>query len=214
MFVEYSIPYIVFIMFLLFFSIDGNVLVKKNDFYKSLNCLVCFFFLLLSIVFIGCRGFVEADWYYYLPYFERTPSLFDGQEKIDYFFETNAWEIGYALFNILCKTFFKDYLVYQFVCFIIDFIILHFFFKEYCGKYYFLGWTLFWIFQGFVFEIIIIRNTKSIMLFLISVKYAQNKKILKYMLLNIFGILFHSSAIIYLPLYFFFQLKRNVKFEF
>lgn len=213
MHIEYAIPYILFTIFLILFAVDGNVFVKNNNFYKSLRSFSLTTVAILSIFFIGCRGFVEADWYYYFPYFERTPSLFDGEEKIRYFFKTNAWENGYAIFNIICKTFTSSYFGFQFICFSIDFLVLHFFFKKYCGKYYFLGWVLFWIFQGFVFEIIILRNTKSIMLFLISIKYAHQKKVIKYMLLNLLGLMFHSSAALYLPLYFFFQLKRIKKLE-
>lgn len=213
MYVEYALPYILFTFFLVLFAIDGNVFIKNNAFYKSIRNFSLASVVIVSIFFIGCRGFVEADWYFYLPYFEKTPSFFDGEEKIRYFFRTNAWETGYGIFSIICKTLTDNYLAYQFICFLIDFIVLHFFFKEYCGKYYFLGWCLFWIFQGFVFEIIILRNAKAIMLFLISIKYAQNKKIIKYILLNLLGLMFHSSAIFYFPLYFFFQMKRNKKLE-
>lgn len=210
---EYALPYILFTIFLTLFAVDGNVFVKNNTFYRSLRSFSVVTIIVFSIFFIGCRGFVEADWYFYFPYFDKCPSLFDGEDKIRYFFKTNAWEIGYAVFNIICKTLTDDYFGFQFICFLIDFTILHFFFKEYCGKYYFLAWVFFWIFQGFVFEIIILRNSKAIMLFLLSIKQARNKKIVRYFLLNLLGLMFHSSAVFYLPLYFFFQLKRNRKLE-
>jgi hypothetical protein len=38
---------------------------------------------------------------------------------------------------------------------------------------------------------------------MLSLKYLENRNIIPYMLLNLLGFLFHSSAIIFLPLYFF-----------
>ena len=46
------------------------------------------------------------------------------------------------------------------------------------------------------------RNTKSFSLFLLSLPYLQNRKLLPYLLLNMTGCLFHISSMIYLPLYF------------
>lgn len=208
-----SFPYIAFSLLFFLFSLDGYVFSKNTEAYKSIRFLFVNATVLISIYFIGCRGFVAADWYFYLPYFEKCPTFFDETSKIFEFVKNNEYEKGYCLFSIICKSIFDNYFAFQFICFVIDFFVLHSFFKEYCGKYYFLGWCLFWIFQGFVFEIIILRNAKAIMLFLISIKYAQNKKIIKYILLNLLGLMFHSSAIFYFPLYFFFQMKRNKKLE-
>jgi hypothetical protein len=51
-------------------------------------------------------------------------------------------------------------------------------------------------------EIDLFRNSKAIMLFLISVKYIKEKKLFCYLSLNLLGCLFHISSLIYLPLYF------------
>jgi len=40
------------------------------------------------------------------------------------------------------------------------------------------------------------------MLFLISLKYIEERKIFKYMMINCIGVLFHTSSLLYLPLYF------------
>jgi hypothetical protein len=49
------------------------------------------------------------------------------------------------------------------------------------------------------------RNIKSILLFLISIKYLQERKPLPYFFLNLLGLSFHVTSFIYLPLYFFFH---------
>ena len=45
-------------------------------------------------------------------------------------------------------------------------------------------------------------NIKAILLFLLSLRYLQERKILPYMLLNVLGMSFHVSSVAYLPLYF------------
>jgi hypothetical protein len=40
------------------------------------------------------------------------------------------------------------------------------------------------------------------MLFFLSITYIEQKKLVKYILLNILAVLFHASAIIYMPMYF------------
>jgi hypothetical protein len=46
------------------------------------------------------------------------------------------------------------------------------------------------------------RNAKSILLFMVSLQYVKNRRIIPYMFLNGCGILFHMSAVLYLPFYF------------
>jgi hypothetical protein len=47
------------------------------------------------------------------------------------------------------------------------------------------------------------------MLFLISLKYIEEKKIIKYILLNCIGSLFHIMSILYIPLYFILNKKNS-----
>ena len=47
-----------------------------------------------------------------------------------------------------------------------------------------------------------LRNIKSILLFFISIKYIYARDCMKYILLNLLGLSFHSTSIFYLPLYF------------
>ncbi|MCR4743341.1 MAG: EpsG family protein, partial [Treponema sp.] len=186
---------------------------KDNTLNVSLNLPVFIFFFLFSVVFLGCRGFLAADWLNYYPFFERSPVIPDGIEVIRDFLNKSQFELGHAISTVICKSFVDNYLFFQLVYFVIDLIILHYFFKEYCGKYYFLGWALFYVFNGFNLEIIIIRNAKAMALFLLSIKYMNNRKFGKYLLLNIIGMFFHRSAILYIPLYFLPRLKRNKSLE-
>jgi hypothetical protein len=61
---------------------------------------------------------------------------------------------------------------------------------------------MFFVFGGEIIEFNLMRNVKSILLFLLSLKYLQERRILPYMLLNVLGMSFHITSVIYLPLYF------------
>jgi hypothetical protein len=63
--------------------------------------------------------------------------------------------------------------------------------------------TLFLVFYGLTFEADLMRNVKSLLLFLLSLKYIENRNWVKYFLLNFIGLSFHWSSFIFLPLYFF-----------
>mgnify|MGYP003609644350 CR=1 FL=1 len=62
--------------------------------------------------------------------------------------------------------------------------------------------VVFFVFAGEI-EINLLRNMKSMLLFLISLEYLKNRKFLPYLLLNILGLTFHATAIFFLPFYFF-----------
>jgi len=68
--------------------------------------------------------------------------------------------------------------------------------------------------EGFILEVNLLRNIKSVLLFLISLRYIENRKFFKFLILNLLGILFHWSAIIYLPLYFFLHKKVDLRVYF
>lgn len=210
---EYSYPYILFeaIIFLLFFSIQ--TVNQNGKLKKSLGLFNIYTFFLISIVFIGCRGFIGLDWNFYYPYFIKAPSIFDSSTEISKFIENSNWNIGYCLFNIFCKTFTESYFGFQLISATIDVILLHFVFERYCHKYYFLAWFLYFSFNGFGIEILYLRNAKSICLFLLSLKYVEERSFIKYLFMNILGYLFHTSAILFIPLYFLFIAKRRKRLE-
>jgi hypothetical protein len=196
---------------MLFMLIENGL----RDIQKSFKLLSKYFVFLSFIFFIGCRGYVAQDWVLYYPFFKSVPSLFLGLDKIYNFLSTrNAYEVGYACYNIILKTISANYLMFQFISVAIDYFILDRFFNKYMPKYYAFCFLLYFIFQGLIFEIILLRNVKSILLFLISLDYLYNRKALKYFLLNILGLLFHSSAIIYFPCYFLLNKRINKRILF
>ena len=155
----------------------------KNEIYKKriLKSIVIFL-----IFFLGTRGFLGWDWYFYYPSF---------MEK------TYIYEKGYMIYTSLIGSIFKNYIFYQIITTTIDFIALYYIFKKYC-KYPVVAFAIFFSIQGLHIEVELLRNIKAIVLFLFSLKYIEERKIIPFLILNILGVLFHNSALIYIPMYF------------
>jgi hypothetical protein len=174
------------------------------------------------LFFFGLRGLLLTDWMVYYPFFEKVPTIWDGglvsafnmdfadEYTTDVSIERTGMERGFIYFTLLFKSLVPNYYAWIFFNSLIDVCLLDIFIRRY-SKYYVLGFIFFFVFEGIVIEVNLIRNIKAILLFLISIKYLQERRILPYMLLNILGFFFHSSAIIYLPLYFFLHKEWSKK---
>lgn len=203
----YSIPYIIlfFIYFLLF--LWENKMRKKNMNIKTIR----YFSMFIFVVFFGCRGYIDTDFSVYFPLYENAPTLFDANGIAKYFSDINKdfitrIEPGFKVFIIVLKTISSEYFLLQFVSSLIDIIVLDYIFRKYSPQYI-LSFIIFFIFSGFVIELNLMRNIKSILLFIISLKYIQERNAVKFFTLNGLGLLFHSSSIFYFPMYFFLHKK-------
>jgi hypothetical protein len=79
---------------------------------------------------------------------------------------------------------------------------LNWFLKKYLPlNYYAFGFILYFVFGGFYLETDLLRNSRSFFIFLFTIKYIEERKILRYYFFNSIGILFHLSSIIYLFVY-------------
>jgi hypothetical protein len=152
------------------------------------------------LFFFGLRGFVNTDWYNYYPYFEQLKTLWSGGLR-QLFASAYRFETGFELYSIIIKSICPNYFFWVFVSTVIDIALLHVIFKRYV-KYYVLAFIVFFVVGGCLMEINLMRNIKSILLFIFSLKYLQERRIMPYMLLNVLGVLFHISAIVYIPMYF------------
>lgn len=208
--ITYSIPYLVFGLYLfVLMLLEFRQLKQEKDIrFIRLGVIIGF------ILFFGLRGFVFSDWNIYYTLFEKMPTIWDGglfsvfnQDFTDYFTADAAtgkagMEKGFIYFTLFFKSIIPNYHAFVLFNVVIDVILLNLFIKRY-SSYYALSFLLFITFGGLIIECDLIRNIKAILLFLVSIKYLQERRIMPYMLLNLAGILFHSSAIVFLPLYFF-----------
>ncbi len=192
----YSIPYMVYFAFLLLLMFYEFELInrKQNISVVRVLCILGFLF------FFGLRGFVYTDWANYYSYFKDLPTEWN-QYKLAHFYSQWNMEVGFNIFSMLVKRICPDFFFWQFISSLIDVLLLNAIFKRY-PKYYTLGFIFFFLFNGIIIEINLMRNVKSILLFFYSIRYIEEKKILPYILFNLLGLTFHFSSLIYIPLYF------------
>jgi len=126
---------------------------------------------------------------------------------------TGIRDEGYAVINNFATMLFGSYTG---VLLLTSFI--------FCGAVYFsiyrqsknplLSVFLFYVMNVFFISMNMVRESLAISVFILSMPLLKERKTIKYMLLNIVGFTIHSSAIVYVPLYFiyrYFRLnKRNV----
>lgn len=187
-----------------------GVIIEKISERKRIRESFFIFSLLLLILFFGLRGYIGYDWYSYKPNFDKMVTigeLLKGNIQVLH----SGYELGFQIYTSFIKTLTNNYFIYNFINVSVDFIILYFVIKRF-SKYPILSLLLFFGIYGVALEIDMIRNAKSIMLFLLSIKYIEERKILNFGVLNILGILFHYSSILYLPMYFILNVKWNKKF--
>lgn len=203
----YSIPYLIlfFIFFMMF--LWENRIKRKNGNITVIRylCMIVF------VVFFGCRGYIDTDFMLYMPLYELSPTIDDSAGIAKFFSGINEdyilkIEPGFKVFMVLLKSISPDYFFLQFVSSLIDVLFLNYFFKKYSPQYV-LGFIAFLIFTGFIVEFNLLRNSKAIFIFIYSLQFIKERKAAKFFICNSIGLLFHSSAIFYFPLYFFLHKK-------
>jgi hypothetical protein len=206
----YSIPYLI-----LFYILYINIIpvykknIKINTFYIYQKYIV----IVVLILFFGFRGYVMIDWINYSRIYNNSPTLFDDINSIKEFLMPNRiinmnFEKGFLIYMIICKTLSPNYFFFQFISYVIDFTILYFFLKREIPGYIILGFVFFILFYGFQMKMHLLRNIKSILIFMISIKYIKERKFLNFFILNCFGALFHVTSFFFIPLYFI--LNKNI----
>ena len=108
--------------------------------------------------------------------------------------------MGARLYSSIVKTIIPNYFGWVFINTLIDLLVLRYVFKNYTHSQI-LPFLFFIAFNGLLIEFNLYRNIKAIDLFLLSLPYLQRRKILPYMILNLLGVSFHVSSLIYIPLY-------------
>lgn len=205
----YSIPYLAFLAFLivLMFWEFRQIKFEKDTTY------IRWITVLGLILFLGLRGFVYTDWMMYYPMFEKLPTIWEGgltnvltsDFSEDFITDVSmgkaGLELGFVYFTVIFKSLIPNYFAFIFFNSFIDVLLLDVFFRRY-SNYYVLSFILFMVFGGLGLEFNLLRNIKSFLFFLLSLKYIQERRIVPFLLLNFAGYSFHSSALIFLPLYF------------
>ncbi len=119
-------------------------------------------------------------------------------------------DFGYYLLNRFCILFTDNY---QFVIFVtslatVGFAYYHIFNKS---KHPYFSVFLFFATNVYFISMNMIRQSIATMLFIFAISAIKNKNYKKYFLICLIAFSFHSSAILYIPLYFLCKKEFNIK---
>lgn len=120
------------------------------------------------------------------------------------------WDSGYVIFTMICQCIKRDFHFFIFINTLVDILLFSVCLKKF-SKNYALSILFFLAFQGIITEINLLRNIKAILLFVFSIKYIRDRNLLKFLICNVVGYYFHSSALLYFPMYW--VLNKEYKFN-
>lgn len=197
-----SWPYLcVLIIFILLSLIESGT----HD--LSSRQAIRFICITIFVFFFGLRGYIGWDVHSYYPMYTNSPVL-SGLSFGD-LLGMDAREPGFRIYMSLLKTIWNNYHFYILISTCINAIVLNYFFKRYSFNYA----LCFVIFMAMMdsYEVDLQRNVKSLMLFFLSVRYIEERSFWPYLFLNLIGMMFHLTSILFIPLYFF--LYRPIRFK-
>lgn len=151
----------------------------------------------LFLLFFGFRWHILSDSLAYYDEFQKIEPIFDWKYIDEHSW---WWDKGYVIFTMIIKLFCDNFSFFVFINSLIDFTLFFLCLKKYSINIP-LSCLLFLSFQGILIEINLFRNIKAIMLFIYSISYIKDRNLLKFIICNGIGFTLHSSALLYLPMY-------------
>lgn len=203
----YSLPYI---LVLFVFAILATIYAQRHENKEDALLCTCTSVgaIVLFYIFFAFRGYVYSDWINY-------SEIFNNVEWGDIFNITNSkstaviHEPGYTLLMCLCSLVTREYAFLVFVITTIDTILFIRFLRRWNIENIAFAFMLFCTFEGVGLMFNALRNQLAIFIFLNGIEYIHKRKPIPYFLYCFAAVCFHSSSILYFPLYFFLSRKVN-----
>ena len=179
--------------YLLVFLTMVALIILYHQSSRKTQQIICWVCLCIFILFFGLRGDVGDDFRAYKDFYEWQT------------WEHVTWnDFGFAFLIMLFKTL---HLPFRFFIFILsaltNLLLFRFIYRQGMNVPFML--CVFLGMSGVVCEVDFIRSTLCMMLFVNSLHYLERCDNLRFFALNLMGLSFHVSALLYLPLYFFYH---------
>lgn len=177
------------------FIISNSATIKGKKLEKVFEIL----FIVLLIIISGTRTIGGTDYFIYNSLYDRIPDVFKFSK---YFFDGNIhYEMGYEFMCSLFKTLHFSFHSFTLIHSIIFYVLLYRFISKQKANHFFI--LIFFLYKMFLFDsMVYMRQSIAIVIFLNSIDYIKDKKIIKYLICCLLAILFHKTAYILIPLYF------------
>lgn len=204
---EYSLPYVTL---LVCFAIMALIYAQRCDREEDKNLCNCIVAISIGVffVFFAFRGYVYTDWTSYSEAYKNVSwndilSITSNKQT------AVIREPGYTLLMCICRIFSDEYAFLVVVITTIDTLLLIRFLKHWDIRNVPFVLMLIVAFQGVTIVFNLMRNQIAIFIFLNLIEYIVDRKPVKYFLGCFIAICFHSSSILYLPLYLFIGRRIN-----
>ena len=195
----YAIPYVILVILLGFLAI--LIEQKKED--DAFTHKITLWGILIYFVFFAFRGFINTDWMtYYVEFDKCTWDLLFNYEM------GKSREPGFLIFMLLNKSLVPNFHFFVFTSTLLNTWLLLSFFRKYSDNLL-IALVIYLVFEGFMINANLMRNSISIFIFLNAITYLQERRPLPYFGLCLLALSFHFSAIVYFPFYFFIHRKLN-----
>ena len=197
----FAIPYLILAL-VSFWVLKGttNYNVKKKGNY--------IFLILLYLFFFGLRWHIFSDSLAYEEEYNTIKPIFNWKYIDEHSW---WWDKGFVIFTMFTKLVSNDFRFFVFVNTLIDITLFAVCIKRYSCNFL-VTILAFLAFQGILTEINLFRNIKSILLFLFSIKYIENRKWYYFFPINLLGYTLHSSALLFFPMYWLLNIRFQLKY--
>lgn len=201
-----AINYIIFSVYIVLLYIINN---NDNKFVR-INSREKVFVILSFFTLIFLHVNVNRDSVEDLPNYYETFSKISQVKFSEIFQQIRNTDYSYAIFNKLCSLISNDF---KCLLFIYNIILLgsHYLIAKKYSPYLPISIALF-LLISYNQSLFVIRQYLAISVLLWSIPCILNKKIVPYIILSIIAFFFHSSSIIWFPLYFIYNIRNKKKF--
>lgn len=174
--------------YILLYLLLGMGILMEDMLDKKSNGLWYTTFIYLTLL-IGFRYKVGGDTYNYMYFYEYSPDIYDWE-----IFNYALFEPGFTFLAAIVKTFSESFYTFQ----VVHVLILNIFLFKYINRetpYRFTALFLSVYFFYFIFSTEVLREAFSILIFLYSYHYIEEKKYIRYIIMVLIALLFHTGAV-------------------
>lgn len=155
---------------------------------------------IVYVLFLGTRNLIGWDWQAYYPFFTHMPILSDLEPSSFLIFDgTSPVEPGFILYVSAIKTIFRSWELFIFVSTVIDWILIDCFIRRYSTHYVFS--LLIFYCLCISIQVDLLRNIKALGIFLISIRFINERRLIPYVFLMLVATLLHYSSLIFFLFY-------------
>lgn len=195
----YTIPYILLILFYAILAWYYETADKDDSKWHIILMSVVMF-----VFFFGFRGFCFYDWDAYYPAFQRyTLTDLYTLPREDWPFEP-----GFTVLMMLSKSLFNNYHFFVLLCNLIDTFLLMRFLSRRVDNIP-LALMICISMNGLGLFTDLMRNSITILIFANAIELIEQRRFIPYVLICVASATIHSSALFYIPLYFFIHRRLN-----